>query len=169
MGYDPYFETFFVTGDLDIGIGTETPISKLQVVGSLHVDGAWTNYNNALPDMGVISTSDLRGYGTDYISDKRMSNCLIGSNSRTENGGLRVDVTADPDTFDIYLGGIWQSILYDLTVVSGELEHTPFDQTIDVWSGYSNLKGLNSIPIIQEYQTSMGSMPPKPTIDCGTF
>jgi hypothetical protein len=121
------------------------------------------------PDMGYEQDSARTGYGDDYITDKRLSNILIGSNDRNENGGLRVDVTKDPDTFEIYLRGMWQTIVYDMTTVNGDFRHTPLNEPIYIWRGDSVLIGLNGRPIIQEYQVSMGAYPPAKILNGGAF
>jgi len=121
------------------------------------------------PDMGYEKQSAPQGYGLDYITDKKLSNVLLGGNAREENGAIRVDVTQDPDTFEIYLRGLWQTILYDLTIENNEFEHTPISEVVDVWSGNSNLLGLTGLPVVQQYKTSMGAYPPPRIIDGGTF
>lgn len=121
------------------------------------------------PDMGYEAESAKGGYGADYVTDKRLANCLIGGNARTVNGGIRIDSTQDPDTFEMYLRSVWQTILYDLTYENDEFEHTPLSEMIDVWSGNSNLLGLNGLAIIQEYRVSMGAMPVPRTLDGGSF
>lgn len=125
-------------------------------------------------DMGAytasgLGVSDRAGYYKDAITDKTLHNIVLKGSSRTVVGGLRIDTTQDPDTFEIYLGDAWQTILYDLTVEDNEFEHTPLSEEIDVWSGNSNLLGLNGVPIIQEYKVSMGAYPAPRIISGGTF
>lgn len=139
------------------------------MTGDFHLDGDFTNYNSALPDMGLIQTSDKRGYGTDYITDKQLSNVLIGGNARTENGGIRIDVTQDPDTLEIYLRSAWQSIIYDLTTEYGDFRHTPLSEQIYVWRGDSVSVGLNGRSIIQEYGADMGAYPTPEKLYGGSF
>jgi len=139
------------------------------ITGDLHLDGTFTNYNSSLQDMGYETRSDKRGYGTDYITDKKLSNVLIGGNSRIENGGIRIDVENDPDTFEIYLRDIWNTIIYDMTTDDGDFRHTPIAEEIYVWRGDSVMVGLNGQPVIQEYGASMGAYPTYPIINGGTF
>lgn len=120
-------------------------------------------------DMGYETNSSLQGYGEDYVTDKQLSNVLIGGNARTENGGIRVDVTKDPDTLEVYLRDAWQTIIYDLTVENDDFRHTPLSEQIYVWSGSSVKKGLNGRPMVNEYEVSMGCMPVPRIIDCGAF
>ena len=94
---------------------------------------------------------------------------LIGGNARTENGGIRVDVENDPDTFEIYLRDMWNTIIYDLTVDDGDFRHAPLSEEIYIWRGNSVLVGLNGVPIVQEYTASMGAYPADPVLDGGTF
>lgn len=121
------------------------------------------------PDMGYEKNSSRIGYGTDYITDKRLSNVLIGGNVREENGAIRVDVTQAPDTFEIYLREMWNTIIYDLTIADGDFRHTPIGEQIYVWRGDSVMVGLNGQPVVQEYQVSMGAYPGYRIIDGGTF
>ena len=120
-------------------------------------------------DMGLEQDSGQNGYGVDYISDKRLANTLIGGNARTENGGVRIQVANDPDTLEIYLRGLWNTVLYDGTYVNGDYRHTPLNESIYVWRGDSVSVGINGRPIIQEYNVSMGAYPPARTINGGTF
>lgn len=120
-------------------------------------------------NMGYEQDESGKGYGDDYITDKNLHNIALRGNNRTVVGALRIDVTQDPDTFEIYLSDDWQTILYDLTVENDEFEHTPLSETIDVWSGNSNLVGLSGLPIVQEYKVSMGAYPVPRTISGGTF
>jgi len=124
------------------------------------------------PDMGYMGQapdSSQRGYGKDYVTDKQLSNTLIGGNVRTENGAIRVDVTQTPDTFEIYLRDQWNTIIYDYTTANSDLRHTPVGQAIYVWRGDSVLLGLNGQPVVQEYSVSMGAYPPYRTLNAGTF
>ena len=121
------------------------------------------------PDMGKIQTSSRIGLGTDYITDKSLLNCYIGSNTLTDNGAIRVNVENDPDTLEIYLRGAWNTIIYDFTTAYGDLRHVPVSEQIKVWSGDSVAVGLNGQPIIYEYQSSMGANPPPQVINLGSF
>lgn len=123
-------------------------------------------------DIGLqypFTRNDKAGYTDSYITDKDVYNVAIKGNARTETGGLRIDTTQDPDTFEIYLRSAWQTILYDLTVESNEFNHTPLNELIRVWSGHSAQLGLNGFPVVQEYQTDMGAFPAPPVIDGGSF
>jgi hypothetical protein len=123
----------------------------------------------AAPDMGFMPSSSRIGYGDDYITDKSLANVLIGGNARTENGGIRVNVSNDPDTLEVYLRGAWYTIIYDFTTAYGDLRHTPLSEQIYVWRGDSVAVGLNSRPIIQEYEASMGAFPPPRVLYGGAF
>lgn len=123
----------------------------------------------ANPDMGYEQDSDLSGYGKDYVTDKRLVNIVLGGNTREENGALRVDSTQDPDTYEIYLRGIWQTLLYDLTYEHGDFRHTPLTEEIHVYSGNSVKVGLNGRPIIMQYSADMGAYPSALTLTGGDF
>lgn len=120
-------------------------------------------------DIGYEQNSSLTGYGEDYITQKRLSNVAIGGNNTTETGAIRIDVTNDPVTFEIYLKDEWQTILYDMTYENDDFRHTPLDYEIQVWSGNSVLLGNNGLPIVQEYKASMGAYPVPILVDGGSF
>jgi hypothetical protein len=118
---------------------------------------------------GGLGLTDLAGYYSDAITDKRLSNVKLGGNALTENGGLRIDVTQDPDTFEIYLRSAWQTILYDLTVEYGDFRHAPISEEIYVWRGDSVAVGLDEQPQVQEYEVSMGAYGGHRILSGGTF
>jgi len=121
------------------------------------------------PDMGYEKNNPKTGYHADWLTDKNLHNVAIKGSNRNETGGLRIDTTQDPDTFEVYLRGAWQDILYDLTVENSDLRHTPLSEAIYVWSGQSVKNGLNGRPIINEYKVSMGAFPAPRAYNCGTF
>lgn len=137
--------------------------------GAVNVNGAFTNHDNANMDMGDLQTSDKRGYGLNYVTDKIIANCVLGNNARNENGAIRVDVTKDPDTLEIYLRGMWQTIIYDMTTTYGDFRHTPLNEQVYIWRGDSVLTAANGRPTIQEYKVSMGANPPAVIINGGSF
>jgi hypothetical protein len=105
----------------------------------------------------------------DYVTDKQLSNILIGGSARDENGSFRVNVANDPDTLEIYLRSQWNTIIYDLTTTYGDFRHTPLSEQIYVWRGDSVSIGLSGNPIVSEYQVSMGAYPFNRIIDGGSF
>ena len=121
------------------------------------------------PDMGYTQKSDKAGYTKTCITDKYLHNVVLQGNAREENGAIRIDVTKEPDTLEVYLRGVWQSILYDLTAESGDFRHTPLNEQIYIWRGDSVSVGLNGQPIIQEYKVSMGAYPDRATLSGGEF
>ena len=138
----------------------------------LHVDGTFTNYNSKLPDIGKEQTSDLRGYGTDYITDKRLSHCLIGSSDRDVEGSIRLN----NGTFQIYANGVWNDIVINFRLRedssgSYEFEHKPigFNWWYEIMSGNSDQTGIDGRPIIQQYSSSMGAYQEDLILDGGAF
>jgi len=138
-------------------------------------DSAWyespINYGiRSGVDMGYEKDSSTAGYGLTYISNKDIANCRIGSNDRNVERAIRV-VNSSPPTFEIYMDGAWHTILYDFTMESGDLQHTPFSSTeeIRVLSGNSVSVGLNGRPDVQGYKRSMGAFPPPVKIFGGTY
>lgn len=121
------------------------------------------------PDLGYSQRSGERGFGDYYITDKTLSNMVLGSNAREENGAIKINKDVTPNTFEVYLRGQWNTIIYDFTTEYGDLRHTPLNEQIKVWRGDSVKVGLSGNPIIQEYKASMGAYPPKKIISGGTF
>ena len=120
-------------------------------------------------DMGYEQSSSSDGITADYITDKTLSNVLIGGNAREENGAIKVDVTEDPDTLEIYLRDQWNTLIYDMTTAYGDFRHTPLSEQIYIWRGDSVLLSLSGRPMIQEYTASMGAYSPARILTGGSF
>jgi hypothetical protein len=121
-------------------------------------------------DMGYYTENNSRiGYGTTYITDKLLSNVVLGGSVVEQNGSIRVNTEEDPDTLEIYLRDQWNTVVYDLTTEYGDFRHAPIDEQIYVWAGNSVTNGLNGLPIVQQYQVSMGAYPYPVQINGGTF
>lgn len=120
-------------------------------------------------DMGINPVTPLSGYGEDYLTDKVLHTVAIGINHDPRNGSLQVNETEDPDTLEVYLRDRWNTIIYDLTTADGDFRHTPLSEEIYVWSGNSVSTGLNGLPIVQQYQVSMGAYPHPVQVSGGTF
>jgi len=141
-------------------------------VGGLHVNGDFTNYNKNLPDIGQVQTSDLRGYGSNYVSEKTLAYVRLSSAAFDEEGAVRIK----NNVFQTYMDGAWQDVVTNFRFREDEngeyeLEHKPvgFDWWIEVNSGNSDNLGLNGLPIVQNYKVSMGAYPVPLEVDGGTF
>ena len=141
-------------------------------VGGLTVTGAFKNYDEATPDIGVKQDNDLRGYGDGYISDKTLAFVRLSEQAKEEEGAIRIK----DNIFQTYITGAWQDVVTNFRFRedgngSYELEHKPigFTEWIEVLSGNSDLLGLNGLPITQNYATSMGAFPVPLQLDGGTF
>jgi hypothetical protein len=141
-------------------------------VGGLTVITPIKNYNPNIPDIGAEQYNDTKGYGVDYVSDKTLAFCRIGSSAFNEEGAVRIK----DNIFQTYINGAWQDVVTNFRFRedgngSYELEHKPigFTEWIEVLSGNSDLLGLNGLPITQNYATSMGAYPVPLTLDGGTF
>lgn len=141
-------------------------------VGGLTVTGAFKNYDEATPDIGVKQDSDLRGYGDKYISNKTIAYSRISSAAFDEEGAIRIK----DNVFQTYIGGEWQDVPTGFRFrqdSSGnyEFEHKPtgFDLWIEVSSGNSDILGFNGLPLVQQYSVSMGAYPVPLQLDGGTF
>lgn len=130
--------------------------------------GAWMKTPFALRtniDMGFGSLPAKYGWGFDYLSDKLIANCQIGSNNKTnlQNGDFRFNGTV----LQVYYGGAWQTIVSNFVFTEDPLwgytlEHKPIGLTwnIEAMSGDSlNNLGANGLPLAQGYTVSMGAMP----------
>jgi len=135
---------------------------------SWHVSELKLNEYTA-PDMGYPSPNPPQGYGEDFITDKTLHNVVLQGSIRADNGSIRIDVSNDPDTFEIFLRSEWQTIIYDLTTAEGDFRHTPLSEPIYVWRGDSVALSLSGRPVIQEYEVSMGAYSPARVLYGGTF
>lgn len=136
---------------------------------------AYLDKNLQNPDEGYIQGSNREGYGSLYITDKSINHCSIGANATTVTGGIRYNSTGlnSNPVLQTYYGAVWNNIVagFNFQEISAVLEHTPvgFTQRIAVFSGNSDLLGLNGISMIQGYKVSMGAYPVAPQINGGTF
>lgn len=123
------------------------------------------------PDMGYTQESSKIGYGTTYVTDKSLNNVTLGSNTSTSERGI----WANEDGAFIYLNGTAQKFVtgfrFRETDSGYVLEHQPLEdgEWIAVFTGNSESVGLNGIPLVQGYKTSMGAYPPKTIMDGGSF
>lgn len=122
------------------------------------------------PDLGWSQESDKQGYGDDCIQGKRAYDFSIGDFTDTPYAGaIKVDHSTNPPTFEIYIRNRWYSLVYDLNMDNGGLQHIPEEYTIRVRSGDSVDTGLNGQPTVQEYQVDLGAYPYPTIIDGGEF
>lgn len=140
---------------------------------SFNVNGTFSNYNSLLFDMGYITNSDIRGYGTDYITDKTLNNIVIGSNGTASNGGVRITTAG---SFDVNLLGTWYPVSANIILVEDtsaptfagfvyESKPVGYTQYIEVMTGSSVFnRGNNGYPITNAWKTSMGANPVPPII-----
>jgi hypothetical protein len=153
----------FDTGDLAEGDPLYNQIS--------HEDPATLSQHDDRTDIGAVKGSNPLGYYETKITDKRLHHCVIGANQRTEDGAVRVN----GGDFEVYLGGRWRVLLAGVALSQREADHVllfdPTDSavTIETHSGDSMETGTNGRPLIQSYQASMGSNPPKEVLSGGTF
>ena len=159
------------TTPTEVSIAYATDVKKFLIYdgSSWNIAALRMATETANPDRGYTQSSDKLGYGEAEITDKRLYNIVLQGSSREENGSIRIDTTQEPDTFEIYLRGSWQTIIYDLTTETGDFRHTPLDKDVYVWRGDSIDIGLNSQPIIQEYKVSRGAYPVFRNLSGGTF
>lgn len=147
-----------------------TPVNRMYVsTGTAWRESTLPFDDRSTIDMGFNPINSLLGYEADSFTDKIGYNFAIGGSQRTTNGGLRIDVTQSPDTFEVRLRDQWNKIIYDFTIELGYFTHTPLSEAIKVWLGDSVSLGLNGIPIIQQYQVSMGAYPVPTPLSGGTF
>ena len=129
----------------------------------------------AAPDMGaeeIVGRSDKAGYGRDYISDKALYFCRLGSGGNDEEGAIRlVD-----GVFQIYANGTWNDVVINFRLREDpaggyQLEHKPigFEYWYEVMSGNSDKIGIDGKPIVRQYSTDMGAYQRDVVIDGGTF
>lgn len=148
------------TGEFFVWDGSSWNIASLEL----------SNQPNAI-DAGAYQ-SDVLGYYYDALSNKFIYNCVLRGSDRQLEGSIRINTEVSPTTFEIYLRGQWNTIIYNYVIDSTtnyELVHTPFQREIDVRSGNSNDISLSGYPVIQEYQTSAGAYQPPVVISGGSL
>jgi len=145
---------------------------NLTLRGNIHIDGDITNYTSQVIDIGYEQTSDKRGYGNDYISDKVINYCTIGGGADDDEGAVRVV----DGVFQIYANGVWNDVVINFVLRedssgSYEFEHTPvgFEWYYEIMSGNSDILGLDGRPVIQQYSSSMGAYQRDLQLDGGSF
>lgn len=112
--------------------------------------------------------SDANGYYSDLISEKLLYHVVLKWSDVEVAGSLRVNESTDPPVLQIYLRDKWNTIDYGLSMNSApELAHTPYQREIDVRSGNSNDLSLSGLPVVQEYQSSLGAYQPPAIIRGG--
>lgn len=129
-----------------------------------------------LPDLGYVQSSNRLGYGNDYITDKVLSNCVVGNYSLITGTGVTIPTGAlqcGGTGLSIFYQGKWNPVTAGITLyeTSGILQTVPFGyvSVINVYNGNSDLLGLNRLPLIQGYKASQGAYPIPLKIDGGSF
>lgn len=124
------------------------------------------------PDMGYTQLSGISGITDTYITDHTLHNCQVLGSAITANGSIRTQ----SGTFQVYLNGVWNDIPFNFRLREDstegyEFEHKPvgFTEWIEIMSGNGNTKGLNGLPLVQQYSVSIGAYPVQQTIDGGAF
>lgn len=181
-----YTDAHYATIDFDTqaNILGSTPVALTFGLASdtnnlgIYSSGTWYNSPFSLvaespnPDVGAIQTASRIGYGTDYITHKRISNVLVGSNNRDEEGAIRIS----DGVYQIYLNGQWNDVTINFrfrstSAESYQLEFNPtgFTDYYDVLSGNGDTLGANGQPLTQNYYTVAGANGTYLVIDGGTF
>ena len=106
------------------------------------------------------------------ITDYKLSNCVIGGSSDTNEGQFRIS----DSVFQVFLTDRFRDVVVDFRFREDsngrfELEHKPigFNEFLEVMSGNSNLLGQNDLPLVQNYESSMGAFPFRLVVGGGTF
>jgi len=129
-------------------------------------------------DIGYEQESNLAGYGSDYITDKRISNCLIGENAREELGGIRVTYadSLERNIAQYYLDGEWKTALTGVNIQTDDtenpvdIEFTDFSPwVLSLITGNSDAKDYNGVPMVQNMKVDMGVFSSPLLIDGGSF
>lgn len=133
---------------------------------------------NTTPDMGAynsdgLGVSDRQGYYSNVITDKVLHHVVIGWNDRAEAGAVRVSGSE----LQVYLSSAWNTIVtgfrfqQDSSSQVGELEFRPsgYANYYGVMNGNGNDLDYNGLPLVQQYQASMGVYAAKVVVDGGVF
>ena len=128
------------------------------------------NTVSSAPDIGLqppMVQNDLSGYSNEYITDKLIANCRIGSSSINSEGSFRVN----NGKLQIYLNSTWNDIVLGFRFRENsnenyELEHKPigFEWWYEVATGNSDKTAINGLPLVMGYEADMGAYPTHPQI-----
>lgn len=120
------------------------------------------------PDIGYTQDNDKRGYGLDYLDNKRATNFAMGlwSLPNPPEGAISIDGSTSPPTFYVYLNGQWNTLIYNFVVDTDYgLTHIPFlTYQLRVRNGDSVETGLNDQPMVKGYQMDVGAYPSRKRI-----
>ena len=156
----------FDTSDL-----AEADVSTGPLYNQISVEDLQYSLHDERTDIGSVQGSNLLGYYRHDILDKVLDHCVIGWSDREEDGSVRVNGS----DLEIYLAGRWRVLLAGVALSQRDSDHAlvfaPEDSilTIETHTGDSVETGTNGRPLVQGYQASMGSNPPKEVISGGTF
>lgn len=145
------------------------------VATDLTVTNDFTNANTLIKDMGAFQFQDLRGYNNDWMIDKNLYNITIKTNSNTFDGGLRTIYNDDTGicNLQLYTDGKWNTLLAGVEITldndEADIEFTGYTKNISLIDGDSDIKGINGLPIIQDFKQSMGAYPQQLVISGGDF
>jgi hypothetical protein len=147
-------------------------------------DGNWREFSSTQAlrasnyDIGYEQESNLSGYGSDYITDKRISNCTIGENYDNNEGGARVTYadSLGKTIAQYYLDGGWKTVLTGVNIQTDhtenpiDIEFTDFKPYyLSLINGNSDVKDLNGVPMVQDMKIDMGVHSSPLIIDGGNF
>ena len=121
-----------------------------------YINSSYLDKKPENPDLGY-QTANRQGYYRDTVTNKRLSNCRIGGNTSTLEGAAKVEAS----TLKMYLAGAWREFVSGVTLAEHSfiLVHKPLSCWIQVFSGDSEVLGLNGKPLIQGYLISIGAYP----------
>jgi|WetSurMetagenome_2_1015567.scaffolds.fasta_scaffold15037_3 hypothetical protein len=128
---------------------------------------------SANPNMGIDQDNPLSGYSDVTITDKSIYNSRILGNANATEGSIRTTTTG---YFQIYLNGVWNTVVINFVLRENAtnsyvFEHQPigFTEWIEIMSGNGRTLGLNGLPLVSQYQASMGAYGVPLQLDCGVF
>ena len=112
-------------------------------------------------DIGYEKYSSLDGYSPTYITDKYLHNVVLKYSATEEEGSVR----SNAGVFQIYLNGVWNAVVINFVLQEDStegyaLEHKPVSiggQWYILYSGNSVGLGIDGLPLVQQYVSSMGA------------
>lgn len=143
----------------DIAFGTDS--GYLYIYDGSNWQQSRTKYNEKAYIYMGPGKPIIDGYEEKFIYNKDSYNFAVKSSDRDDSGGIRLVTENGTDFIEVYLTDSWKKLITGF-IESYSVYHTPNDLNIYLKDGDSlNNRGINGLPLIQDYKACMGPSPQK--------